>query len=221
MNDNCFKFLIFSWIIIISFSCVKKVSNTAIIPICDSTLTLDTTNFEKQIINKRGRILQNFIYVQDLIKRAGIKSYDNGYDSISVRLFYDGRKNDKPQTQVMQIRKNCEGWIGEYNLIDYYDENEKFKINVKKRYFSFPNSDWKEFTTKIFNLGITTLPDWSEVPSYNPANDGDMLVIEISTKTYYRLYTYLQPDIDRNIKEVLKIRKILSLFENEFGIEWN
>ncbi len=92
---------------------------------------------------------------------------------------------------------------------------------ISKRIGQEPKSGWANFTRKLFKSNITTLPDFSEISNYNPANDSHSISVEISTKKYYRIYTYLDPKTKPNIKEAAEIEKILQLIDEEFNTSLN
>ena len=75
------------------------------------------------------------------------------------------------------------------------------------------------FVKKIFGLGVITLPDFSDIPDYDPATDGMFIDVEIATKEYYRIYTYLQPKTKKHIKEANALETILKLIEEEFDFK--
>lgn len=197
-------------------SCNQLTSTSYEIPKCDTSLNLESHLFKKgNVVNKNGRVNPTFSFTQDDVKKIGLMQYDKGYDSIAIRLFYN---YFGPEADIVEIRKNCEGWIGQYIKIKRRTENENVKVDVLKKVFVIPKSGWQKFTNKIFDLGITTLPDFSEIPNYNPSNDGHSLNVEISTKTYYRIYSYLNPKTKPDIEQAQKIEQIMDLIEQEFSI---
>ena len=127
-------------------------------------------------------------------------TYKSGYDSIAIRLWYDYASDEK---DVIEIRKHCDGWVGEYTKIVSYLDNGKVYNKIGEKGNLYPKSGWDLFTKKIFGLGIITLPHFGDIPDYNPASDGYSIDVKIATKEYYRIYTYLQP---RTKKIILKMQ---------------
>jgi hypothetical protein len=187
------------------------------VPKCDTILHLDTPFLKKEnIVNRLGRDNPAYLLIQDDLKRTNLRAYDKGYDSIAIRLFYN---YFGPEIDIVEIRKHCEGWIAQFIKIKRHSEKERVMVDVVENKFISPESGWTNFTSKIFALGITSLPDYSEIPDYNPENDGHSLTVEIATAKYYRIYTYLNPKTKPNIPEAKKIEEIMELIEQEFGIK--
>ena len=154
-------------------------------------MNLDTPLLKMEnVINLSGRIKPAYTNIQNDIRRAGFKTYTKGYDSIAIRLFYD---YNNPEFEIVEMRKNCEDWVFLYFKLRRHIGNEEIKVDIIKQKIIIPQSGWKDFTNKIFDLGIATLPDYSYIPEYNAANNGYSLTVEISMSKYYRIYTYLGP----------------------------
>jgi hypothetical protein len=210
--------LFFSIICFIGCSNFDNTKRQTIRVICDTVLNLDTPSLKMiNVIYQRNRINPTFKYIQLDIEGTGLMNYKSGYDSIAIRLWYDYATDEK---DVIEIRKHCDGWVGEYTKIVSYLENGKVYNKIGKKKFLYPKSGWDLFTKKIFGLGIITLPDFGDIPDYNPASDGNSIDVEIATKEYYRIYTYLQPRTKkRDIKEANTLETILKLIETEFDFK--
>lgn len=215
-NMSCIVILLLP--VVLSYCSAQNSNNNFISAKCDTTLNLDTPFFSRlNIINRYGNLNPAVKIIQFNTKKAGLKNYLNGYDSIAIRLWYE---YSGPETEIVEIRKHCNGWIADFFTIKTHIEREDTTVNItSKKIGQEPKSGWANFTKKLFELHITTLPDFSEIPNYNAGRDSKFINVEISTKKYYRIYTYLGPKLRPNIKEVAEILKILELIDQEFGIK--
>lgn len=214
-----FTFLIIT-IVLTNISCnnSNEIKNGGTLSDCDTVLRLDTPFFKKfDSINKFGRLDATYEFTQRDINAAGLRNYKYGYDSIVIRVWYDYAKSE---TDIIEIRKNCENWVAELITIKRSMENDKILATIiKKKILDTPKSGWNNFTKRLFELNVTTLPPFSDIPNYDAASDGYSVDIEIATKSYYRVYSYLQPRSHVRFKEAEAVVKIMELIDEEFGIE--
>lgn len=187
--------------------------------ICDTVLNKDTASIKMiNVISERNRINPAFKYIQLDLEGTGLMNYKSGYDSIAIRVWYYYATDTR---DVIEVRKHCNGWIGQYTKIINYLENGKVYNKIGEKRILSPKSGWALFTKKIFGLGIITLPDFGDIPNYDvPSTDGMAIDVEIATKEYYRVYTYLQPRAKKmDIKEANALETILKLIEKEFDFK--
>ncbi len=210
--------LCFSVICLISCSNFENTNRQAIKAVCDTALNLDSPSIKMiNVLSKGNRVNPTFKYIQLDLEGTGLMNYKGGYDSIAIRVWYDYATDVK---DVIEIRKHCDGWVGEYIKIVSYLENGKVYNKIGEKSNLYPKSGWDLFTKKIFELDVITLPDFGDIPDYNPASDGMSIDVEISTKKYYRIYTYLQPRTKKSyIKEANTLETILKLIEKEFDFK--
>lgn len=210
--------LCFSAICFISCSNFENRNRQTTKAVCDTVLNLDSSSVKMINVFREGnRVNPAFKKIQLDLEGTGLMNYKSGYDSIAIRLWYYYATDEQ---DVIEIRKHCDGWVGEYTKIVSYLENGKVYNKIGKKKFLYPKSGWDLFTKKIFGLGIITLPDFGDIPDYNPATDGNLIDVEIATKEYYRVYTYLQPRTKkRDIKEANTLETILKLIEKEFDFK--
>lgn len=210
--------VLFSIIFFMSCSNYENTNRQTTRVICDTVLNLDTSSLKMiNVINKWNRLNAAYEFIQRDLKGTGLMNFKSGYDSIAIRVWYNYETDEQ---DVIEIRKHCNGWIGEYTKIIRYAENGKVYSKIGEKRQLYPKSGWDSFTKKIFGLGIITLPDFSDIPDYDPATDGNAIDVEIATKEYYRIYTYLQPRTKkRDIKEANTLEIILKLIEIEFDFK--
>ena len=122
--------------------------------------------------------------------------------------------------QLVILKKVNSQWTGQlYSFI--YNSNEKGDsvLSISKSMeVRNPRSGWDSFTKQLFNYNITNLPDETKIQNYFQIMDGDGVVVEISTKNKYRIYSYTKPILYRTkIKEAHDMEQILRLIESEFN----
>ena len=219
IKKNKVFILILLLLIVLNYCTPKNSSNNFVSAKCDTTLNLDTPFFSRfNIINRYGKFNPAVKFIQFDTKKAGLKDYINGYDSIAIRLWY---QYSGPESEIIEIRKHCTGWVADFLTIRREArQNDSIVVNiVSKRNGQDPKSGWANFTKKLFELNVTTLTDFSEIAGYNAANDGQSVDVEISTNKYYKIYTYLGPKTKPEIKEARNLEEIMELIETEFGIK--
>lgn len=215
-NKICTVILLLSFVL--SYCTFQNSNNNFSLVKCDTTLNLDTPSFSRfNVINRYGKFNPAVRFIQFDTKKAGLKNYINGYDSIAIRLWY---QYSGSESEIVEIRKHCTGWVADFFTIKTHMEQDDTIVNIiSKRIGQEPKSGWANFTKKLFELNITTLPDFSEIPEYNAANDGQSVDVEISTNKYYRVYSYLGPKTKPEIKEAKNLEEIMELIETEFGVK--
>lgn len=195
---------------------------------CNSELDKTTTNpkaINKQKFNKiiptysSGKQYYPYTLTQELTKKSSLCVIENGYDSIFFRIWYI--YNNIP-TQVVDLKKESRTWTGEYHIIEenFDTVNYVSKFTNAKTSKISPKSGWTTFVNKVLSLGITTLPPDFEVPGYDGLpTHAEFVIVEISTATNYKIYSYSMPMLFPEIKEPKAMEDIMELIENEFGVK--
>ncbi len=148
------------------------------------------------------------------IKKAGLLSLDNGYDSIFIRLWYTYGSTK----QVVELRKTLGKWNAEFHSMELGIVDSKISITNTASIHGYPKSNWNVFTDKLFSFDILNLPDDSELYNYNVDADGNFVVVEIASKNKYRIYSYSVPYVHLEFPEAVKMENIMKLIEEEFGV---
>lgn len=193
-------------------SCSDKSNRTTISPNSE-----DKKDFIKIIPKTQDGKL---CYAYEITKRATEKSVlttiENGFDSIFIRLWYIHRF----EIEVLEFKKEAGFWNAEFHKVDFFLIRSNIEVEKVKSLKISPKSGWDFFVKRIFTLGITNLPDDSELSGYNGLpNDADFAIVEVSTSEKYRLYSYTMPILFPEIKEAKAMEDIMELIENEFGIK--
>lgn len=171
-------------------------------------------------LNKKGKPSSYYRNKNSVENKLGLKSLENGFDSLQIRLWYGYAFKDSSQLVVL---KNTKGkWTSElFTLVYHLNENgDTLKSISKDMIIREPKSGWRNFIDKVLKLQVTTLPDKSKIKDYPDFVDGDDIIIEAATKKYYRIYSYKEPNhVQFKIKEAKNMEQILVLIESEFGFK--
>ncbi|MGH2564074.1 MAG: hypothetical protein ACRDE5_06160 [Ginsengibacter sp.] len=184
-------------------------------------------NFENNMIdtvirdiplNKYGE--PSFFYKNkpEIEDQLGLVSLEDGYDSLQIRLWFSYAFIDS--SQLVTVRNNKNKWSIELVTFLTNYTNDKVVIENKRVIPKYPKSGWQDFTNKLFQLQILTLPDESKIPKYSMFTDADRIVVEIATTKEYRIYQYQGPMIAHDdIWQIKNMGAILKLIENEFSFK--
>lgn len=167
-----------------------------------------------------------YIYYYDLKsiyeKKLGLASIENGFDSLEIRISYAVALLYEGQTIILQ--KNNSGWSGKLYHVKYNGyrmHDSLFSLTSREKDIT-PKSGWNNLMNKLYSLNIMDLRDASEINNYGDCADGDGVLIEVATKTKYRIYQYsclsmvLKED---DFWQAKNIEKILETLESEFNFK--
>lgn len=156
----------------------------------------------------------------EMEKKMGLKSIENGYDSLEIRFWYGVAFRDT--LQLLILRDSESAWSARLCFLGLiYDSSGRSLVSVTQDGKAIkPRSGWPHLCNRLFGLHILNLPDSRSIPEYRSANDGYGVTIEIATRSIYRIYNYSNFNGQPGIKEAKKIEQIMELLENEFGFRW-
>lgn len=185
-------------------------------------------NFENQItdtiirdipLNKYGKTSNFYKNKSKLENQLALPTLEEGYDSLQIRFWFDYSFIDS--CQLVIIKKDKNAWSAELvSFLKKYKSDDDITIGQKRIVSIFPKTGWQDFTSKLFQLQILTLPDERKISTYSMFTDANGIVVEISTKSEYRIYQYQGPMIvDHNIWQIKNMKSILYLLENELGFK--
>ncbi len=171
-------------------------------------------------LNKNGNPLSFYKNKEGIENKLGLKTLENGYDSLQMRLWYYYTVTDT--SQLIIFKKTDDVWTGEiiYFIENFYQKNDS--ANIKKNVIENvkPKTGWNKFSKKLSTLQIYTLPDDTKIPNYPRISDGEGIIIEIGTTKKYRIYHYNVPRIAQDsIWQAKKIEKILELISYELNFK--
>jgi hypothetical protein len=153
-------------------------------------------------------------------KLLGLSSIENGFDSLQIRLWYGYAFNDSSQLAVLTNSKGK--WSGQFFTLVYHlsELGDSIKSITQKAEFREPKSGWTELKQKLLQLKVLSLPDYHTIPEYDQVADGDAVIVEVSSKKVYRIYSYQEPRMFQNkFWQAANMERILELIEKEFGFK--
>lgn len=206
--------LLISYIICLLFSCNSPAKT-------NDSKTIKVQTIEKDInLNKRGDPPSYYLNKQIIEGKMGLMTLENGFDSIQIRIWYGYAFMDSAQMVI--LKKVNSQWSAElYSFIYNSNKSGDSVLSIDKSMeIRSPNCGWDSFTKQLFKFNITVLPDDSKIENYFEVMDGDGVVVEISTKYTYRIYSYKEPILyQAKIKEAHDMVQILNLIESEFNFK--
>ncbi len=103
--------VMFLVLLVLCYCSPQNTGKTIVSAKCDTALNLDTPFFTRfNIINRYGKFNPAVKFIQFDIKRAELKNFINGYDSIAIRVWHE---NSGEEIEVVEIRKHCDGWTAD------------------------------------------------------------------------------------------------------------
>ena len=162
-----------------------------------------------------GRFRHSYYFAQKFTANAGLPVIENGVDSFHTRLWYV--YNDSI-IQVTDILYNKQSWDAVFYSLKGRKNGDSTQIYISEEIHKQPKSGWNNFIDRFLALGIKSLPQQSTLAvSEKLAMDGDFVIVEFSTSTTYRLYSYSCPNCFLDSKENTNMENIMKLIEKEFN----
>jgi hypothetical protein len=155
------------------------------------------------------------------INRVGLDDLRKGYDQLQIRIWLGYALSDS--AKVISITKKNEKWTASIYYYKYINKNSDSSVNVisvdKKYEQGFPTKGWEYFGSRLNDLDIFNLKDYSKIPNYYLCNDGDGIILEIATVNKYQAYAYpCYESYWEKLNEVKKIKNLLYLIQSEIGL---
>lgn len=205
-------------------------------------------NFEKRIpIDGFGNFDIEYAYKKAQINYAGLNIIENGFDSIFIRIWNTVPINLDQQILEFSKKNNSKSWVGNYYYLVLDTANIKLKYPItpgqkmsdtgknyylldtvqtmykatRKEKLDEPYQGWELFGKQLLNTRITTAPDWTNIHDYNNDSSNNLILIEIATKDYYRIFSYPSLSANTEINQTKKVLKFIKLCEERFKIKLN
>jgi hypothetical protein len=180
---------------------------------------VDTTKpFKKEIPTYPGGGVDIFYKLAKVKqKQLGIDSLENGFDNLQIRVWYDFAL--VKERKLVVITNKATNWTATvYNLrVDWDGQTETILSKTIKKVT--PKSGWANFSKKLLDLKVLTLPNQDDIPKYGGGEDGRTYNVEVATKNQYRFYGYWEPqDYQDKFWQAKNMADILKLFEEELGV---
>lgn len=154
-----------------------------------------------------GRKNLDSMLMEQKIHQLGLESLEKGYDSLQIRVWFD--YSMAKTKHLVVLKRNHGQWDGRLYTMQtaWYGDTDSMTIvrhTVRK---VVPEMGWNNFTSKLFDQNITTLPEGED-----GGMDGVTYNIEIATKKSYRHYKYWSPETtEKKYRESRNMVKIIEL----------
>lgn len=176
-----------------------------------------------------------YFYIKNSEKWLGLQSIQKGVDSIQIRFSYGCSLMS--EWMMIILRNENKKWEAEVLRIEshYSTEKQAYDTMTSEMRSDKPQSGWKKFIDKFFDLKVLSIRDDKVVVAKDdrmPVADGCGIGIEIATKNVYRFYSYPDPaaspekywesaNIDAIKKLLLEEFKELKHMDKEMNDDWH
>lgn len=146
-----------------------------------------------------------------------LKDLEEGFDSLQIRIWFDYSLIDFRELYIFNYQETK--WEGAYYFMrtDWDSSKLTERITESKRKIITPKSGWKDFTNKLFEFKITTLPNMADIEGLEDGwTDGTTYNVEIGTKNHYRFYSYHVPSEFTQFWQARNMVEVLKLIKEEF-----
>jgi hypothetical protein len=153
--------------------------------------------------------------------RLGLASLANGINGVELRLWYTHDKTDT--VQLLVIKYTNSNWSAKLFTAIYKmnkANDSLLSLNetlIKKE----PKFGWDVLVDSLFTLNIDILPDYTKLSGYKQNMGGDGILVEFADTKRYRIYSYPEPDFNKNeLIEAKMMTQILRLIEDHLQFKW-
>jgi len=195
-----------SILILSIFSCYRNDS--------DSKFTKDLSE------DKFGKPAFGYERLNEKLELLNLDNATNGYDSLLIRIWYE------PQlwmtTEVIELKYNSKKWSGKH--IEFRQSYIEGTDSIKQEKIVndiIPKNGWEHLINQLYENDITSLPNMMSIQGLEDGwTDGVCYNVEISSKNFYRYYSYHLPEYFQDkFEDPRKMVEILNIIETEFGVE--
>jgi len=180
---------------------------------------VDTTKpFKKEIpIYKDGSVNIFYSLAKARQKELKLDNLENGFDNLQIRVWYNFAL--VREMKLVEITNKDKNWTATvYNLQVDWDGETETLLSKKVKQVT-PKSGWSNFSKKLLDLKVLTLPDQDDLPNYHIGMDGRTYNVELATKNQYRFYSYWVPQAyQEKFWQAKNMVNILKLLEQELGV---
>lgn len=201
-----------------NLSCIQNESLNTSSKIDSITKAYQRDQFFSEIpMTEFGTYSYEYATVDRFSKLFDFVNIQSGVDSLEARIYFS---YDLDSFQVVKIGFEKTKWIGSLHMYKDIISEERDSVlstSMSSRYL-FPVSGWSGFIDSLVILDFFTLPNCSEIENYSFATNGQSVLVEITGKHFYRIYSYFDPSMqDNNIKEAEKIKRIMAFLQRQLG----
>lgn len=133
---------------------------------------MDTTKpFKKEIPTYRdGGVDIFYALAKAKQKQLGLDSLENGFHNLQIRVWYDFAL--VRERKLVVITNKDTNWTATvYDLQVDWDGRTEAILSKKVKQVT-PKSGWANFSKKLLDLKVLTLPNQDDVPNYGGGADG-------------------------------------------------
>ena len=175
------------------------------------------TTIKKEIpIAKKGNLSAFYTSTKHKQLQLGLDSLEEGFNGLQIRIWYDSIYVNKQK--LVTILYTDGKWKAKvYRMRSTGSEYFVFSKDAKSL---TPKTGWDNFSNRLLNLNILTLPDGMALDNCGGGGgDGGGYNIEVATKKHYRFYSYWEPQYYHDkCKYARSMIDILNLIEQELGV---
>jgi len=208
-------FRYFAIIIIFSIAACNREKNSVN---QSATFAVTTKPFKKEIPTYPDGSFDIFYRLtKTKEKQLGLDSLESGFDNLQIRIWYD--LSLVRERRLVIIKNTDTNWTATtYDLQVDWDGKTETILSKKVKNVT-PKSGWANFSKKLLDLNILTLPNQDDIANYGGGFDGTTYNVEIATKNQYRFYGYWQPEVFQDkFWQAKNMANILKLLWQELGM---
>lgn len=188
----------------------------------DKNVISQNDPFVKSIpTDNKGNPIKAYEFKTALSEKLKLNSIESGFDSIKLRIWFSPLNTDSIYMLELHNanKSKCFARVWKYKL-KFSDNRQFIDSAYGEIYQTSPKSGWNFLLSRLFELGVTTMPDGDKLKRITTTGSAG-IAVEVSTKTSYRFYHYLDPDIyDESITEARNMKLILQLLEQQIDLAW-
>lgn len=165
---------------------------------------------------RRGGVGAEFLSGRRLEKFYNLESIDRGYDSVNIRIWLG---YDRYSTELINIINRGGVWLA--TITNYLNKKTSIQDTVfaleKSSKIKLPRDNWDSFIRKLTLLNLLTLPSDESIKNYDQTTgESKRVLVEISTKFFYKIYSYTEPNRHVTyVSEAAQIEKILDYLQDQ------
>ena len=184
----------------------------------------DSDTFIREVpLESTGEPEFMYRYIREWEKDNRLPNIVNGSDSIEIRVWYHNILGDT--LQLLRIVHEQEHWGAKgYNLwLDtaiWRADTSSLEAYKSKSVDLVPKSGWNNLISKVFSLGIKTLPTDNQLKKYKCEQYINYLHFEVATNHSYRLFSYCELSKNSNkFPEAKRAMEIIQLLQKELDFK--
>lgn len=211
------KILIMIWRILVVVSLTSCSNREAWEETINRSLAGNEFVFEKSNLPGENANL-SFEFVQDLTSQLKLPRIDSGSQPLEFRVWCTFVGNDSVQLFRYFKTEGVPLFESRRFVVKLSEDSRSNYISELQETRLAPKSGWRSFDKLLGSLRLDTLPDIHTFEEFD-FTEGDVVIIEISTRRMYKLISYVNVDFVKNkILQADIVYELFTLLKQEFGI---